>query len=203
MKPGAYKDAIVRGEYRFYKIPVEYGQQPVFSYRTLESEGDSLGNLSPALYSPFRETIKYESIRPEATLSGGVLQYRNRDVGVTGKQQANAGYYYIGLGMPQGDEGAMMGVEQPFEIAFDVVGKKADGPKWRPTDKDGPEPSDTPPGTEKDERADKSDDSDVQAQDESEDGGFGLKNIVIAAIGAGVVVLLAALVALIAVLRRK
>ncbi|MCZ9293537.1 vWA domain-containing protein [Corynebacterium meitnerae] len=203
VKPGTYKDAIVRGEYRFYKIPVEYGQQPVFSYRALESEGDSLGNLSPALYSPFREMIKFESTRPEATLSAGVIQYRNRDVAASGDQQANAGYYYIGLGRPQGDEDAMMGVEQPFEISFDAVGQKADGPNWRPTEKDGPEPSDTPPGEPAVDGKEKPKDSDTQAQDQVDEGGFDAKTMVMVAIGAGIVLLLAALVALIALRRRK
>lgn len=205
VKPGAYKDAIVPGEYRFYKIPVEYGQRPVFSYRSLEPQDGGLGNLSPMLYSPFRQNIKYDSTRPEATLAGNVISFRNRESGSTGAEQANAGYYYVGLGMPQGSEDRVMGVEQPFEIAFDAVGEKTDGPKWRPTDENGPEPSDTPPDTggKKDGGEEKSDDSDTQAQDESDDGGLGAKGILMLGLGIGIVVLLAALAGIIAVLRRR
>ena len=205
VKPGAYKDAIVPGEYRFYKIPVEYGQRPVFSYRTIDGQDGKSRGLSPMLYSPFRQNIKYESTRPEANLAGNVINFRNRESGITGDEQANAGYYYVGLGMPQGDEDRVMGVEQPFEIAFDAVGEKTDGPKWRPTDENGPEPSDTPPDTggKKDDGEEKSDDTDTQAQDESDDGGLGAKGILMLGLGIGIVVLLAALAGIIALLRRR
>ena len=204
VKPGAYKDTIVPGEYRYYKIPVEYGQQPVFSYRTLERQDGKTGQLSPKLYSPFRQTLEFESTRPEATLAGSVVQYRNRHVSVSGDEQANAGYYYVGVGSPQGDEDKVMGVEQPFEIAFDAIGQKTDGPEWRPTEKDGPEPSDTPPDTgEKKDGEEKSDDTDTQAQDESDDDGLGTKGILMLVLGIGIVVLLAALAGIIALLRRR
>ena len=204
VKPGAYKDAIVPGEYRFYKIPVEYGQRPVFSYRTIDGQDGKSRGLSPMLYSPFRQNIKYESTRSEANLAGNVINFRNRETGSTGAEQANAGYYYVGLGMPQGYEDDVMGVEQPFEIAFDAVGAETDGPKWRPTDKDGPEPSDTPPDTgEKKDGDEKSDDTDTQAQDESDDGGLGAKGILMLGLGIGIVVLLAVLAGIIALLRRR
>ena len=204
VKPGAYKDAIVPGEYRFYKIPVEYGQQPVFSYRTLDRQDGNAGGLSPMLYSPFRQNIKFESTRSEANLAGNVINFRNRDADATGDEQANAGFYYVGLGMPQGDENEVMGVEQPFEIAFDAVGEKTDGPEWRPKNENGPEPSDTPPETgEKKDGDEKSDDTGTQAQDEADDGGLGTKGILMLVLGIGIVVLLAVLVGIIAVLRRR
>lgn len=204
VKPGAYKDAIVAGEYRFYKIPVEYGQRPVFSYRSLEPQDGGLGNLSPMLYSPFRQNIKYESTRPEATLAGNVINFRNRETGSTGAQQANAGYYYVGLGMPQGDADKVMGVEQPFEIAFDAVGAETDGPDWRPTDKDGPEPSDNPPDTGGKKDGEESDGSEqTQAQEDDGGKGSGARGILIALISAGILAVLAALVAAIVVLRRR
>ena len=106
--------------------------------------------------------------------------------------------------MPQGYEDDVMGVEQPFEIAFDAVGAETDGPKWRPTDKDGPEPSDTPPDTgEKKDGDEKSDDTDTQAQDESDDGGLDAKGILMLGLGIGIVVLLAVLAGIIALLRRR
>lgn len=204
VKPGAYKDAIVPGEYRFYKIPVEYGQRPVFSYRSYDNQEGGRGSLAPMLYSPFRQNIKYLSPRPEDTLAGNVISFRNRETGSTGAEQANAGYYYVGIGMPQGDEDRVMGVEQPFEIAFDAVGEKTDGPEWRPTEEDGPEPSDTPPDTgEKKDDKEKSDDTDTQAQDESDDDGLGAKGILMLVLGIGIVVLLAALAGIIALLRRR
>ena len=204
VKPGAYKDTIVPGEYRFYKIPVEYGQRPVFSYRAYDNQEGERGDLTPMLYSPFRQNIKFTSTRPEATLAGDVINFRNRFVSSTDAEQANAGYYYVGVGRQQGDEDRVMGVEQPFEIAFDAVGEKTDGPEWRPTEENGPEPSDAPPDTgEKKDGEEKSDDTDTQAQDEADDGGLGTKGILMLVLGIGIVVLLAALAGIIALLRRR
>ncbi|WP_198021544.1 vWA domain-containing protein [Corynebacterium tuscaniense] len=207
VKPGAYSDALVPGEYRFYKIPVEYGQQPVVNVRTGISEREAAETLNINLYSPLRidhgsDSLIFYDEAEEGAVVGDKVDFRNSYKDSNARESGYAGYYLVGVALSQGDEDDIMGVEQPFEIAFDVVGKKVDGPKWRPTEKNGPEPSDTPPGTDK-KKSDKSDDSDVQAQDESGDGGFGLKNMVMVAVGAGIVVLLAALVALIAVLRRK
>lgn len=204
VKPGAYKDAIVPGEYRFYKIPVEYGQRPVISYRTVDGQDGKSGGLSPTMYSPFRQNIKFDSTRAEDTLAGNVINFRNRETGSTGAEQANAGYYYVGLGMPQGDEDDVMGVEQPFEIAFDAVGAETDGPDWRPTDKDGPEPSDTPPDTGGKKDGEESDGSEqTQAQEDDGGKGSGMRGILIALISAGILAVLAALVAAIVVLRRR
>ncbi len=203
VKPGAYKDAIVPGEYRFYKIPVEYGQRPVFRYRSLESQDGKARSLSPKFYSPFRQTIEFDSPRPEDSMAGNVVSFRNRESGSTGAREANAGYYYVGLGMTQSDEDEITGVEQPFEIAFDAVGEKTDGPDWRPTQENGPEPSDTPPDTGGKKDGEKSDESEqTQAQDD-DDGKDSGRGILIALISAGILAVLAALVAAIVVLRRR
>ena len=199
VKPGAYKDAIVPGEYRFYKIPVEYGQRPVVNFRSGANEREGIDELSASLYTPLRQEVMedYAFLREEddsGSLVGGVVE--------PGKE--NAGYYFVGVVLTQGSEDDVMGVEQPFEIAFDAVGEKTDGPEWRPTDKDGPEPSDTPPDTgEKKDGDEKSDDTDTQAQDESGNGGLGTKGILMLGLGIGIVVLLAALAGIIALLRRR
>ncbi|MCT1451112.1 VWA domain-containing protein [Corynebacterium sp. p3-SID1194] len=200
VKPGAYKDAIVPGEYRFYKIPVEYGQRPVVSFRSDASVRDEADYLEAMLYTPLRERKAEDQILlleddRQGSLAGPVVK--------PGKE--NAGYYFVGVVLTQGSEDDVMGVEQPFEIAFDAVGEKADGPKWRPTEENGPEPSDTPPDTggKKDDGEEKSDDTDTQAQDESDDGGLGAKGILMLGLGIGIVVLLAALAGIIAVLRRR
>lgn len=200
VKPGAYKDAIVPGEYRFYKIPVEYGQRPVVNYRSGANVRETVDELTANLYTPLREVVAkgFTSLYKDgdqAALAGAVVEQPN----------GNAGYYYVGIALSQGYGDDVMGVEQPFEIAFDAVGEKADGPKWRPTEENGPEPSDTPPdmGGKKDDGGEKSDDTDTQAQDESDDGGLGAKGILMLGLGIGIVVLLAALAGIIAVLRRR
>lgn len=211
VKPGAYKDAIVPGEYRFYKIPVEYGQRPVVSLRTGKSARGAADDLNALLYSPLKEKagdatlIFYDDKEVEGSIAGDVVNYRNREVVMGNRSNTNAGYYYVGVAMEQGAKDDVMGVEQPFEIAFDALGEKTDGPEWRPTDENGPEPSDTPPDTggKKDGGEEKSDESDTQAQDESDDGGLGAKGILMLGLGIGIVVLLAALAGIVALLRRR
>ena len=211
VKPGAYKDALVPGEYRFYKIPVEYGQRPVVNLRTGASEREAADNLNVRLYSPLKEkagdaTLSFYDDKAEGSVVGDVAQYRNREEAMGDRSNTNAGYYYVGASMSQGNEDEIMGVEQPFEIAFDVEGEKADGPDWRPTDKDGPEPSDTPPNMESaKESSENGADESTQAKEASDsgDGGLNMRTIVMALIGLGVVVLIAALVALVLVLRRN
>mgnify|MGYP001964284656 CR=1 FL=1 len=215
VEPGAYKDAIVPGEYRFYKIPVEYGQRPVINYRTGVAERETGESLNANLYSPFRATLDTDlalfatSYTAEGAVAGDTVNFRNREDGSTGKQIANAGYYYVGLAMDQGEGEELMGVEQPFEIAFAVDGQTTNGPEWRPTDEDGPEPSDTPPSTRSSEEPEATESETTQAESEESDtpetgdGGSGSRGMLTAAIGIGIVVLLAAIAVAVAVLRRR
>ena len=206
--PGAYSDALVPGEYRFYKIPVEYGQQPVVNARTGASERDAAESLTFQLYSPLRmdhgndSLIVYDEAE-EGAVVGEVVDYRNRDRGADNPESGYAGYYYVGVALDQGSEKEIMGVEQPFEIAFDVVGEKTDGPDWRPTDKNGPEPSDTPPGDQANNSADASESKEAApAQEESEGGGLNWM-VMAGIIVIGILVLLIGVVALIARSRRQ
>ncbi|MCZ9293536.1 vWA domain-containing protein [Corynebacterium meitnerae] len=208
VKPGAYKDALVPGEYRFYKIPVEYGQQPVVNVRTGASERQAADTLNFKLYSPLRidhgsDSLIFYDESEEGAVAGDVVNYRNREQDGDDSPRAYAGAYYVGVALEQGMADDIMGVEQPFEIVFDVVGEKTDGPDWRPTDKNGPEPSDTPPGDQANNSADASESKEAApAQEESEGGGLNWM-VMAGIIAIGILVLLIGVVALIARSRRQ
>ena len=212
VEPGAYSDALVPGEYRFYKIPVEYGQRPVVNLRTGASARGEVEQLNFKLYSPLRMDLGGDSVilyddNREGDIAGDVVNYRNRERDGRDSKRSNAGTYYVAVSLAQGGDEEVMGVEQPFEIAFDVEGEKEDGPDWRPTDEDGPEPRDTPPGTEdsddKDGDEQESDQTSTEAQGDSDGGGVSMRTIVIGLIGIGVISLLALIGALLKLRRRQ
>ena len=209
VKPGAYKDALVPGEYRFYKIPVEYGQRPVVNVRTGASERQAADTLNFKLYSPLRidhgsDSLVFYDESDEGAIAGDVVKYRNRELhGKKDSPRAYAGAYYVGVALDQGKEDDIMGVEQPFEIAFDVVGEKTDGPDWRPTDKNGPEPSDTPPGDQANNSADASESTEAAPAQEESEGSWLTRMVMAGVIAIGILVLLIGVVALIARSRRQ
>ena len=208
VKPGVYSDAIVPGEYRFYKFPVEYGQRPVVNFRTGKSERAAADSLSAVLYSPLRaeagrDALVFYEDEESGAVAGDVVNYRNRERDWRDTSGAQAGFYYVGVSMEQGRKDDIMGVEQPFEIAFDAVGNKTDGPGWRPTDQNGPEPSDSPPGERASRPVNESDVTEsFQAKDDSADGGMNRTGMV-TLFSAGLVVLVVALAATVVRLRRK
>ncbi|CAM3886821.1 vWA domain-containing protein [Corynebacterium frankenforstense] len=215
VKPGAYSDTIVPGEYRFYKVPVDWGQRPVVTIRTGKSErGDVLDRISGTIYSPHLIEAREFVVEPPedgtetttATTEKPIL-FNNRQSNRAGGKFSLAGDYYVGVAMRLGSSDEARGIDQPYEIAFDVEGDKVDGPEWRMVNADGPPPSDTPPSDEKDKDAEKKDDkaeaadTDQQAQESEDDGGFNLMWIAAAA-GGILVIALIIIVALLLTRRR-
>ncbi len=202
VEPGAYSDTIVPGEYRFYKVPVEWGQRPVVTIRTGKSERDDYDRIEGVIYSPHRLEIDDLSVNPPykegsesatATIEKPIL-FNNREKNRASGTLSLAGDYYIGVSMNYGFGEGTTGIDQPYKIGFDVEGDKLDGPEWRLVTADGPPPSDTPPATEKEEtessEAEGPEDTntDQQAQEsDSDEGGIKLMWI---AIGAGILLLI-------------
>ncbi|APT88687.1 hypothetical protein CFRA_04795 [Corynebacterium frankenforstense DSM 45800] len=213
VKPGTYSDTIVPGEYRFYKVPVDWGQRPVVTLRSNKSERENVDRIAAVIYSPHRVSSAELDVSPPhdgGSDSGTAATDRpvlfNNRASDTGGPTSLAGDFYIGVAMYYGrDTNAVTGIDQPYEIAFE--GDKTDGPEWRMVNADGPPPSDTPPSTEKQEGADKegdkadSEDTDQQAQDSDDDGGFNLMWIAAAA-GGILVIALIIIVALLMTRRR-
>ncbi|MFV8396262.1 vWA domain-containing protein [Corynebacterium hindlerae] len=149
---GAYSDSLVPGEYKFYRISVNWGQRPVVTLKPSESKRNETEHYGATIYSPIRADIesfdasawKKEDVKPSTATLDRAIQYHNRTANAGGEKQAMAGDYFIGISMYNSSSDKDKGVDQPFEIAFDVVGKSADGPEWRPKLVPGPKPLDKP-----------------------------------------------------------
>ena len=168
-------DTIVPGEQKFYKIPVEWGQRPVIAARTGNSERDNADSMGVALLNPFEVSVAdgtmhfYQDSEDLNLSTDRPVEYNNRESNVGGRPVANAGYYYATVRMAnyRPDE-EVSGIDQPFQLAFLLDNKPTKGPDWRPTDKNGPTPSDKPILAKGEPEQESSKDSSEDASNESD-----------------------------------
>lgn len=168
-------DTIVPGEQKFYKIPVEWGQRPVVAARTGNSERDNADSMGVALLNPFEVSVAdgtmhfYQDSEDLNLSTDRPVEYNNRSTNVGGQSIANAGYYYATVRMAnyRPDE-EVSGIDQPFQLAFLLDNKPTKGPDWRPTDKNGPTPSDKPILAKGESEQESSKDSSEDASKESD-----------------------------------
>ncbi|WP_155895097.1 vWA domain-containing protein [Corynebacterium vitaeruminis] len=145
-----YSDAMVPGEMKFYKIPIEWGERPVVGLRTKPSERDSVDEINGFLTSPQYvpldnlELNVFHDAEEDSAASELTIEYNNRFLGGTSEPMAQAGNYYVAVTFDVGNDGATLGVEQPYELVVRRDGETSSGPSWRPTEENGPEPSDEP-----------------------------------------------------------
>lgn len=173
-------DTIVPGEQKFYKIPVEWGQRPVIAARTGNSERDNADSMGVTLLNPFEVSVAdgtmhfYQDSEDLNLSTDRPVEYNNRSTNVGGQSIANAGYYYATVRMAnyRPDE-EVSGIDQPFQLAFLLDNKPTKGPDWRPTDKNGPTPSDKPilakGESEKESSKDSSDDASKESDSSDTD----------------------------------
>lgn len=139
---GSYADKIVPGEYRFYKIPVEWGQRPVIKATTGASvliDADSIGF---GLHDPLRTDVARGSL---GFVDEAVESDQTSPTEYAWYGENRQGYYFVWFGMGSKGEHEITGVEQPYEFVVALDGEPADGGMdWKPTYEDGPEPSDEP-----------------------------------------------------------
>lgn len=172
---GTISDTIVPGEQKFYKIPVEWGQRPVIAARTGNSERDNADSMGVALLNPFEVSVAdgtmhfYQDSEDLNLSTDRPVEYNNRSTNVGGQSIANAGYYYATVRMAnyRPDE-EVSGIDQPFQLAFLLDNKPTKGPDWRPTDKNGPTPSDKPILAKGESEQESSKDSSEDASNESD-----------------------------------
>ena len=180
---GTYSDNIVPGEFRFFKIPVAYGQRPVMNVKTPASVAHNADSLGYGIYDPLRNEVG--GFRLNFFQDGAESGPETLDQYVWhGTHTPYQGEYYVWFGMGWVHEGYdIAGVEQPFEFEVVMDGEPANGgPDWTPTHEDGPEPSDEPIKFDAaDSTAETSasqeeggDDQEVNAANHEQDGGFGL-----------------------------
>lgn len=149
---GAYSDAIVPGETRFYAFDVDWNQQPVVTIRTGPSARDSADRMGFTVFGPLRHELAggslsiYRDPVEESTASvNRPINYLNREMTGNGFDYATAGTHYIAVSMSRGGDDDAVGIEQPYEFALKLNGSTGVGPDWRPTTDPGPAPADAPP----------------------------------------------------------
>ena len=205
---GTYSDNIVPGEFRFYKIPVAYGQRPVVKVKTPEAGARNADSLGFGIYDPMRNELVRTPLHffMDAAESDAetLSQYVWHDT-----HTPYQGEYYIWVGMGWVHEGYdIAGVEQPFEFEVVMDGEPGNGgPDWTPTYENGPEPSDEPikfdaadSTAETSASQEESDgDEEVNAASDEQDGGFGLVPTLLG----GLLVLLLIVAAVVFVIVRK
>lgn len=205
---GSYSDTIIPGEFKFYKIPVTYGQRPVLRAKTPPSVARNADDIGFGIFDPLRNEVAggkliffddAEESDPE-TLNQYVWYDSNTPY---------QGDYYVWFGMGWVSEGyGIAGVDQPFEFEVLLDGEPANGgPDWTPTHENGPEPADEPikfdaadNTAETSASQEESDgDEEVNAASDEQDGGFGLVPTLLG----GLLVLLLIVAAVVFVIVRK
>lgn len=146
---GAFTDAIVPGEFRYYRFPVEWGQRPVVTVRTGPSVREATDTMYATVYGPVRHKVAggygrfYEDPGEVTIAADRPVNFHNRDANVGGRSRAIAGEHYLAVSMNVTGSGPL-GVEQPFEIGIRMDGGPAEGPAWIPVNEPGPSPSSSP-----------------------------------------------------------
>ncbi|ORC21968.1 hypothetical protein A7979_00125 [Rothia nasimurium] len=185
-----YRDTLVRGEMKFYKLPVEWGQRPVVAIRSVEGETGETVPVNYVLTDPFyHDTYLFQNTKTEGNVEvvapSRYIEYNNRgDYVDSYGANSRAGNYYFAVSMRGSNAEKLEGAEQPFEISVLMDGEPTIGPDWRPVENNGPEPSDQPilsdrvaPGTTKSGSADQAtSDSDSSATDQAADSEQNLAN---------------------------
>ncbi|HJG43673.1 hypothetical protein [Corynebacterium phoceense] len=210
--PGeTYNDAIVDGEYRFYKFDVPYGKRPVVTVQGRKSvaEHDSYG-LQWDFYNPTRGSVLaggdihvYDEEKVERSAGDSAVQWANRTEYVDGPLALPGTYYLVfAKSVNNYKISRTAGIDQGYSFKVELDGEPMDGPEFTPNFEPGAEPSDTPINLAKasetttaedapkegDNAEKQSADADVAQAGEDSAGGSNLKGMLI---GAGVVILVA------------
>lgn len=210
--PGeTYNDAIVDGEYRFYKFDVPYGKRPVVTVQGRKSvaEHDSYG-LQWDFYNPTRGSVLaggdihvYDEEKEERSAGDSAVQWANRTEYVDGPLALPGTYYLVfAKSVNNYKINRTAGIDQGYSFKVELDGEPMDGPEFTPNFEPGAEPSDTPINLAKasetttaedapkegDNAEKQSADADVAQAGEDSAGGSNLKGMLI---GAGVVILVA------------
>ena len=145
----SYRDSAVAGEMKYYKIPVEWGQKPIATVVGTKGQTERITSPRVIMTNPFYYELS--GTKREQMVDHGrmimpdrPIQFMNREADSGGKDHAFAGYYYVGVGASEYDKKSLKGTEQPYQLNVRLEGEASKGPSWRPSQEDGPTPSDQP-----------------------------------------------------------
>lgn len=204
---GRYSDTLQRGEYVFYRVKLDWGQGLAYRVRFRESSlrgTDNLSNVRTTLYTPYRVQLDSaftsyngtENLLPAnaPAIATVPIRYANRensDADIV--NQALAGWYYIAVKLSPTLDGERTAGPVPVELEIDVTGDPEPGPRYQDSAGDDPvfgENGKTRSAQEETAQAGGARDDD------------GVSPVIWAAIGAGIVAAVGAVVAVVLSIRR-
>jgi len=210
--PGeTYNDAIVDGEYRFYKFDVPYGKRPVVTVQGRKTVAEHASyDLNWDFYNPTRASVLAQGDiyvgseeKVERSAGDSAVQWANRTEYIDGPLTLPGTYYLVfAKSVSNSTLDSTSGMDQGYSFKVELDGEPMDGPEFTPNFEPGAEPSDTPINLAKaseattaedapkegDNAEKQSADADVAQAGEDSAGGSNLKGMLI---GAGVVLLIA------------
>ncbi|UQX01993.1 hypothetical protein [Streptomyces sp. RerS4] len=142
--PGVWRDELRPGQTRFYRVPVDWGQQPVLgaeiaAARITKQYASASNGLTVSLYTPFRslaasEDTSYDGKQAAVTLPRvAPVAYENRFSHQAAQRMMGlAGWYYVavtlGAKVAEFTEDA---TPVPLTLRVDVLGSAGKGPVYR------------------------------------------------------------------------
>ncbi len=141
---GVWRDEMRPGQTRFYRVPLDWGQQLGFSAelsaaKMTKTFGSASGGLTVSLYSPFRGLISEKDTSYDGKQAGVTMAktppvaYENRFANDRAVQPvAIAGWYYIAVTMGgRVAEFTEDATPVPLTLRMDVTGTPAKAPAYR------------------------------------------------------------------------
>lgn len=142
LEAGSWKDSIAPGETRFYRIPIDWGQQLFTSISVANSPvtkegGDSSDGVRYDFYNTARGHVTgdysdYDGDQTEVSFSTARVAYANRasDEGPEVARMRFSGWYYLAVTM-QKDVGNFTKGRIPMKIEVTLKGSRQAGPVYR------------------------------------------------------------------------
>ncbi|MGW5848146.1 hypothetical protein ACWFQ8_09370 [Streptomyces sp. NPDC055254] len=141
---GVFRDDLRPGQTRFYRVPLDWGQQlgvgaELAGARMTKESGSAPGGLSVSLYNPYRQLVTSKDASYDGEQAGVTLgrtapvAYENRYASErTVHSVALAGWYYLAVTMG-GKVGEFTEDAQPVPLTLrmDVAGRGAAGPAYQ------------------------------------------------------------------------
>ncbi|MFD3696761.1 hypothetical protein ACFWUZ_11515 [Streptomyces sp. NPDC058646] len=141
---GVWRDEMRPGQTRFYRVPLDWGQQlglsaELAAAKLTKQYGSASNGLTVSLYSPYRGLVSYKDVSYDGKQAAVTLEetapvaYENRFSRDTDVQRAGiAGWYYVAVTM--GGKVADFtedAVPVPLTLRLDVAGTPAGAPAYK------------------------------------------------------------------------
>ncbi|MFJ6797543.1 hypothetical protein [Streptomyces sp. NPDC091268] len=141
---GVWRDELRPGQTRFYRVPLDWGQQLAFgaelsAARRTKEYGSASGGLAVSLYTPYRGLVQSADAPYDGKQAGVALRrtppvaYENRYASDSAVRPVRvAGWYYVAVTMGgKVAEFTEDAVPVPLTLRVGVLGSPAKGPGYR------------------------------------------------------------------------